>query len=170
MGTVKLGRVLITVAVALASCSLALAGSARADVVDGGNLRLKPSSALAKALAREGVRLTGLKPAKGGQAGVTLPITSGLSEIQHGSGFRLRAGKRAVTVRRLVLNENEHWLRGVVNGAPETGVVSSAPIRAVLQANFAKVLNEVFRAPEGKPGLFTAGEFIGAFAYEARTR
>ncbi|MGN6587770.1 MAG: hypothetical protein ACTHKT_09925 [Solirubrobacterales bacterium] len=352
----------------LVALVLAPVAAARADVVDGGNLRLKPSGALAKAFAREGVKLTGLKPAKGGQAGVALPISSGLSEIQHGSGyfflgggFRLRVGKRAMTVRRLVLNENEHWLRGVVNGTamkiaepvpqeasadgfgvdlaigslklsgraasvfnrklglrgvfkagrslgsltgvarvefltvrggeitftieesfrqkltsvgafvgasgsatlrgtptvvvstpieggqiapdasigvllsqgglsftqhdepfdhtiafldtnigleshlvtgdanyspnpqqipftgpiaaltsnnvggvgggnPETGVVSSAPIRAVLHPSFAKVLNEVLGAPKGKPDLFTAGEFIGAFSYEARTR
>lgn len=362
----KQGRALTTGVVALAA--LALAGSAQADVVDGGHLRLRPSSALAKAFGREGVKLTGLKPAKGGQAGVTLPITSGLSEIQHGSGyfflgggFRLRGGKRAATVKRLVLNVDEGTLRGKVDGTsmkiavpapqdvsadgfgvnlaigslkltgqaasalnrklrlhgvfkagrslgslagsaqfefltvrggeitftieegfrqklasvgtsvgasgsatlrttgpvvvaipleggqvapdaslgvllsqgglsftqhdepfdhmiafldtnislesrlitgdanyspnpqqvpfsgpfaaltsnnvggvgggtPETGVVSSSPIQAVLHPNFAKVLNEVFGAPEGKPDLFTAGELIGAFSYEARTR
>lgn len=59
---------------------------------------------------------------------------------------------------------------GEVGGNPDTGVVSSPPVPAVLQPNFAKVLNEVLGAPKGKPDLFTAGEVIGYFAYEARTR
>lgn len=59
---------------------------------------------------------------------------------------------------------------GEVGGNPDTGVVSSPPVPAVLHPNFAKVLNEVLGAPKGKPDLFTAGEVIGYFAYEARTR
>lgn len=59
---------------------------------------------------------------------------------------------------------------GAGGGDPDTGVVSSPPVPAALQPSFAKVLNEVFGAPKGKPELFTAGEVIGYFAYEARTR
>jgi len=59
---------------------------------------------------------------------------------------------------------------GAGGGDPETGVVSSPPVPAALHPNFAKVLNEVFGAPKGKPDLFTPGEIIGFFAYEAQTR
>lgn len=98
--------------------------SAQADVVDGGSVHLKLTGALTKAFKREGVRLLGLGPAKAGKAGVILPISEGLLEQRHGSGylflgggFRLRAGKRSLKVTNLVLDINGRALRGEVDGA-----------------------------------------------------
>jgi hypothetical protein len=69
------------------------------------------------------VRMVGLGPAKAGRQGVTLPISEGLLDQRHGygylflgGGFNLRAGKRSVTVKKLVLDTNHRSLRGRIDG------------------------------------------------------
>lgn len=107
----------------LVALALLPAATAQADAVDGGSIHLKLTSALTRAFKQDGVRLAGLEPASAGKQGLTLPISQGLLERQHGSGylflgggFKLRAGKRSVKVTDLVLDINGRALRGKVNG------------------------------------------------------
>jgi hypothetical protein len=109
--------------VTFAVTALAPLPAARADGVDSGDVHLKLSAALVKALDREGVRLIGQKGAKAGKAGATLPISNGSLESTFGNGYlflegglKFRAGKRAVRLRNIVLNMSEHALRARVNG------------------------------------------------------
>lgn len=122
----------------LIALALLPVASAQADAVDGGNVHLKLTGALTKAFHREGVRLIGLGPAKAGRTGVTLPISSGLLEQRHGSGylfldggFRLRAGKRSVKVTNLVLDINGRALRGKVDGTAMK-IAEPSPQRATV--------------------------------------
>jgi hypothetical protein len=103
--------------------ALALAGSARADAVKGGALSLKLTPAVTRDLARGGVSVERLGPARARGRVVTLPIDSGLLEARYGSGylfldggFRVRAGRRSVAVRRPIVNFAEHWMRATVSG------------------------------------------------------
>jgi hypothetical protein len=116
-----LGAALAAILVVLA---LAPVAAVRAEGVDGGSFHLKLSDAVARALKRDGVRLTRLGPAKAGAAGVTLPIAKGLLDSASGSGYllfdggvRLRAGKRGLSLRRLVLDTDKRSLSGKVGGA-----------------------------------------------------
>jgi hypothetical protein len=103
--------------------ALALAPAAQADGVDGGSAHMKLARGLAKTLRHEGIRLVRLGPAKANNASITLPIFSGLLDSQQGSGslslaggFKLRAGKRTVTVRQLVLDTAQGALRAKLGG------------------------------------------------------
>lgn len=122
----------------LVALALLPAATAQADAVDGGSIHLKLTSALTRAFKQDGVRLAGLGPASAGKTGVTLPISQGLLERQHGSGylflgggFKLRAGKRSVRVTDLVLDINGRALRGKVNGTAMK-IAEPSPQRATV--------------------------------------
>lgn len=164
----------------LAALALLVPAMASADGIDGGNVHLKLGSGLAKALRQEGVQLVGVKPAKAGKSGVTLPVSSGLLDPKFGSGylfldggFKLRAGKRTASLKRLVLNTAKRSLSGKVGGAKMT-VAKLSPQRAsrdgfaldmtlkslTLTAKAAAALNHKL----GLAGTFKAGRSLGSAA------
>lgn len=116
--------VLIKASALLVALTLLFTAGAQGEEFESGSFQLKLSRGLAKSLKRQEVRLVALKPAKAGNAAVTMPITEGMIEGHYaggylflGGGFKLRAGKRSVTVKQLLLHTAEHYLSGKVNGA-----------------------------------------------------
>jgi hypothetical protein len=115
--------------------TLALAPAAQADGVNGGSARLELTRGLAKTLRHEEIRLVRLGAAKANNANITLPISGGLLDSQQGSGslslaggFELRAGKRSVAVRQLVLSTAQGALRARLGGRAMK-LADSAPQR-----------------------------------------
>jgi len=154
------------------------AAVAQAEGIDGGNVHLKLGKGLAKTLAREGVRLTGLKPATAGKAGATLPISSGLLEQKFGSGylfleggFKFQAGRRSVKLNRFVLNTAKHTLNANVNGIATT--LSKLPPQQATREGFSldlalKSLQLTAKAAKrldrklGLDGVIKAGRSLGS--------
>lgn len=154
------------------------AAAAQAEGVDGGNLHLKLSKGLAMTLKREGVRLTGLKPATAGRSGATLPISSGLVEQHFGSGylfleggFKFQAGKRSVKLNRFVLNTTKHTLNANVDGFATT--LAKLPQQQATRDGFSLdlALQSLPLTPKaakrldrklGLAGIFKAGHSLGS--------
>jgi hypothetical protein len=173
-------RALIKIVLILTALAVLPAAGAHADTIKGGNVHLKLNSALAKRLKEEGVRLVGLKPARAGHVAVTLPITSGGMDGQYGSGylflgggFKLRAGKRSATVRRLLLDTSKRFLTGVVNGAtvklaslpPQRTTIGIFEIETVLNSlKLTSKAASTFNRRLGLHGTFRAGRSFGRAA------
>lgn len=170
----KPAKFIAAVVVALALVPAA----AQAEGVDGGNVHLRLSKALAKVLKREGVRLAGVKPATAGRTGATLPISGGLLEQRFGSGylfleggFKFQDGKRSVKLNRFVLNTTKHTLNANVDGIATTlaklpeqkatreGFSLDLALRSLqLTPKAAKRLNSKL----GLGGVFKAGRSLGS--------
>lgn len=174
-------KFIAAIVVALALLPVA---AAQAEGVDGGNLHVKLAPGLAKTLAREGVRLTGLKPATAGKSGATLPISSGLLEQKFGSGylfleggFKVQAGKRSVKLNRFVLNTAKHTLNANVNGIATT--LAKLPPQQATREGFSLdlALKSLQLTPKaasrlnrklGLDGTFKAGHSLGSATAAAR--
>jgi hypothetical protein len=111
--------VLVIVAIAL----LPTAGAVAEPLESGAAVELRLNSGLAKTLKREGVRLSLLKPAHAGEAGLTIPVTESLLDphegggyLYLGGGFKWRVGKRVATVRHLLLDLEKQAFVAAVNG------------------------------------------------------
>jgi len=116
-------RIPTKLSVLVVALALLPAAAAQGEEFESGTLQLKLSRGLAKSLKRQEVRLIALGPAKGAKSTVTMPIKEGMIEghfaggyLFPAGGFRLRAGKRSVTVKQLLLHTADHYLSGKVNG------------------------------------------------------
>jgi hypothetical protein len=167
----------MTLIAAIAAALALMPAAAQAEGVDGGNVHLRLSKALAKELGCEGVRLAGVKPATASRTGVTLPISSGLLEQHFGSGylfleggFKFQAGKRSVKLNRFVLNTTKHTLYANVNGIATT--LAKLPEQQVTREGFSldlalrslQLTPKAAKALNRKLGLdrvFKAGRSLG---------
>jgi len=168
---------LIKTALLLAALALLPVAGARADTIKDGNVHLRLRGALSRQLEEQGVRLVGLKAAFAGHQAVSLRISRGEIEGKGGSGylyleggFRLQAGKRSVTVRRLLLNTSEGFLTGVVDGT-KVKLASLPPQQALIGIfNVEVVLRSLKLTPKaaaafshglGLDGVFKPGRSLG---------
>jgi hypothetical protein len=172
------------VSVLLAALALLPAAGAQAEVFESGSLQLKLSQGLAKSLKRQDVRLVALRPAKGGKGSLTLPVSEAVIEghfgggyLALGGGFRLRAGKKSATVKRLLLHTADHYLTGFVNGT-KVKLASLPPQRAsvgffdvevgldslAMTPRAASILNRRL----GLRKVFKAGRSLGAATADVR--
>jgi hypothetical protein len=169
---------LTIVAVLLATLTVLLPACAQAEEFEGGSFRLKLSRGLAKDLKRQEVRLTALKPGKAGKAVVTMPITEGMIEGHYGGGylflgggFKLRAGKRSVTVKQLLLHTADHYLSAKVNGVKVK--LASLPEQRSVPGSFevAMTLDSLAMTPRAASafnhrlhlsGVFKGGRSLGS--------
>lgn len=116
-------------AAALALVALALwpvGASARHLAIDGGHASILLSGKLRRELDRAGIEVKLSKPAHQLEATIDMPLKpEGGFETKHGSGYaflrggiRLRAGKRSLAIKKLVLNTAKHRLSAMVAGHP----------------------------------------------------
>lgn len=112
-------RQLGTAAAALVVAAAVLPGQSQAAV---GATKLVLNGPAANALREQGVRFAPLKPAKGGQQRVSLPVAAGLagsttSLLRHRGGLMLRAGQDKVRLRQLtVLLSNRSRVSASLDG------------------------------------------------------
>lgn len=118
----KLSIASVAALVALSLLALLPAG-AGADPIGSGRTRLALDSSLFQMLRRDGVAIKGLKGATANGRFVGLPVKGGLIDlgtangfVTHESGFRLRAGRRSVTLTQLGLDTNKAEVRARVDG------------------------------------------------------
>lgn len=112
-----------TVAALIALLALAPLASAASDPVAGGKTTITLDNGLYKKLKKSHVKVTAVKPATVKGKKITLPIkaegstmdpTTGAGKLNHKGGFKLKAGKRKVVVKNLVLDTTKKSLSGKV--------------------------------------------------------
>jgi len=171
-------RASVKTALVLVALALVPAAAAQAQPLENASATMQLNGALARKLKKEEVRLTALKPAQAKGRNVVLPGTEGSLEPRYGSGylylgggFKWRAGKKAATLRRLILNVEKRALTAVVNGttmklaelAPQlltvTGFDFADAVKSMkLTGRAASTLNRRL----GLQGVFKAGRSLGA--------
>ena len=121
-------RALSAVAALTAVALVAIPGVARAypskgGAVETGTTTLRFDGRLRAALERAEVRILPIKPGVKRNEAIALPINEGVLEPRFGTGYvfqrggiRLRAGRRIVALKRLVLNTNKRRLSGRIAG------------------------------------------------------
>jgi hypothetical protein len=164
-------------ALLLAALALLPVAGARADTIKGGNVHLRLKGALSRQLEEQSVRLVGLKAGFAGHQAVSLRISRGEIEGKGGSGylfleggFRLQAGKKSVTVRRLLLHTSEGFLSGVVDGT-KLKLASLPPQQALIGIFDIEVIERslkltpkaaaAFNRELGLDSVFKAGGSLG---------
>lgn len=112
-----------TVAALIALLALAPLASAASDPVASGKTTITLDNGLYKKLKKSHVKVTAVKPATVKGKKITLPIkaegstmdpTTGAGKLNHKGGFKLKAGKRKVVVKNLVLDTTKKSLSGKV--------------------------------------------------------
>ncbi|HEY6730485.1 MAG TPA: hypothetical protein VI039_05620 [Solirubrobacterales bacterium] len=117
---------------ALCAALLLLPAAASAYPLKGGSLaggktNFVLDGSLRRAMDAAGIKLLPIAPGKAKGAAIQLPITEGMMEPRYGSGyvyqgggFKIQAGGRSVSVRRLILNTAKQKLTGVIAGRAMT--------------------------------------------------
>lgn len=93
---------------AVAAVAAAVTGPLPSALAAGGSSTLKLNGPGAKALRAEGVELTAVKPATGGEQKLVLPVAASLAGktttvVRHRGAISLRAGKKTLRVANLIL-------------------------------------------------------------------
>lgn len=111
------------VAALIAVLALAPMASAASDPVASGKTTITLDNGLYKKLKKNHVKVIAVKPATVKGKKITLPIkaegstmdpTTGAGQLNHQGGFKLKAGKRKVVVKSLVLDTTKKSLSGKV--------------------------------------------------------
>jgi hypothetical protein len=146
--------------------------------VAGGRTTLELDADLQELLAREGVELVALRPAKGHGRTVSMPVSEGMLESTYGSGyvfqqggFRFRSGHRKLTVFKPVLNTAKRRLSATVAGKAIT-IASVDDVHArrsdfgidvkVGELRFTKRAARIFDRELGLRDVFERGHLLGA--------
>jgi hypothetical protein len=162
----------------LALMLLLPAAAARAESISEGSVNLTFGNWMTRQLRHAEVLVRGIGPASAGSPGITIPVTSGATDTQYGSGyfylgggFRLQVGKRKAIVKRLVVNTSKHALNAVVDGIA-VKVATLPPQRASLDGfDFELTLRSLKLTPKaaatfnrrlGLDGVFKAGRSLGS--------
>lgn len=154
------------------------AASARHLAIDGGDASVILSGQLKRELGRAGIEVKPSKPAHPLEKTIVLPLKpEGGFETKHGFGYaflrggiRLRAGKRTVAMRKLVLNTAKHRLSATIDGHP-LALAATAGVDAytgglglVVQVGSLRLTPEaaaLLAAKLGSPEVFRAGRPLG---------
>ncbi|HVY95930.1 MAG TPA: hypothetical protein VHA54_03115 [Solirubrobacterales bacterium] len=112
-----------TAALVAVSLLALLPAGAGADPVAAGRTKLALDSSLFRALRQGGVAITGLRGARANGRFVGLPVKGGLIDlgtangfVTHESGFRIRSGRRAVTLTQVGVDTGKSEVRARVDG------------------------------------------------------
>ncbi len=169
----KLSVAGIAALVALGLLALLPAG-AGADPIASGRTKLAFDSSLFMTLRQDGVAIKGLKGATANGRFVGLPVKGGLIDlgtangfVTHESGFRLLAGRRAVTLTQLGLDTNKAEVRAQVDGQKMR--IAAIPHYRYQRKGFGDLIEAVALRPTarlaktldaklGLPGAFRAGK------------
>lgn len=120
-GVKLLGAAIVAVLIAL--LAFVPLGSAASDPVASGSTKITLNNSLYKKLKESGVKVVKIKPATVKGKKITLPIngtessldpTTGAGTLAHKGGFKLKAGKKTVAIKNLVLNTTKKTLSGKV--------------------------------------------------------
>lgn len=106
-----------------AMLALAPLASAAKDPLAGGTTTLKLNNGLYKKLKKNGVKLSGVKPATVRNGTVTLPVGNGELDpltgqgvVEHNGGVKLKRAKKSTTLKSLVLDTAKKSLSGKLGG------------------------------------------------------
>ena len=139
-----------------------------------GRTKVSLDSSLFRMLRLDGVTIKGLKGAKANGRFVGLPVKGGLIDlgtangfVTHESGFRLRAGRRTVTLTQLGLDTDKAEVRAKVDGKKMR--IAAIPHFRYQRKGFGDLIEAVSLRPTAKlartlnaklglPGAFRAGK------------